>query len=83
MDKRWNVKKKVRIFVFKVSFYCFEFENEDDLIVVLSRGSRKIEDKLMELERWSLEAGYLMKGGIIVDYNKIRQKYKEMKIKSA
>ena len=83
MDKRWNVKKNVRISVFKVSFYCFEFENEEDLIAVLSRGSRKIEDKLLELERWSLEVGHLRKGGIIVDYNKIRQKYKEMKIKSA
>ena len=49
VDRRWIVKKKVRISVLGVSFCCFEFENEEDLTATLLRGLRKIEDKILEL----------------------------------
>lgn len=65
MTKGGNIKKKVRISVLGVSFCCFEFENEEDLTAILSRGPRKIEDKIVELQRWNPEAGCLRKGGIV------------------
>ena len=49
VDRRWNVKKKVRISVLGVSFCCFEFKNEEDLTTILLRGLRKIEDKILKL----------------------------------
>lgn len=46
VNRSWDVKKRARVSYLGTSFCYFEFENEENLDPVLSRGSRNFEDKL-------------------------------------
>ena len=58
----WNLKKSVKVMKLGEPFFLLEFEDEEEAERVLNRGTRRFEDKMLHLERWSEEVG-CMQGG--------------------
>ncbi|RVW92429.1 hypothetical protein CK203_042702 [Vitis vinifera] len=61
----WSLKMAVKVSTFGGALLLFEFEDKSKAERVLVRGSRRIKDNLLHLARWTLEAGCLLKSGVV------------------
>ena len=55
----WNLRKGLRVLSMGGPLMMLEFEDEEEAERTLKRGTRKFKDKVLHLERWSMEAGCL------------------------
>ena len=58
----WNSRKGLRMLSMGGPLMMLEFEDEEDTERTLKRGTRRYKDKVLHLERWSVEAGCLKAG---------------------
>ena len=61
-ERSWNLKKGMKVLKLGGPFMLLEFEDEEEAERVLKRGTRRFKDKVLQLERWSEEAGCLQVG---------------------
>ena len=61
-ERSWNLKKGMKVLKLGGPFMLLEFKDEEEAERVLKRGTRRFKDKVLQLERWSEEAGCLQVG---------------------
>ena len=55
-EHSWNIRKGLKVLSMGGPLMLLEFENEDEAKRTLKRGTRRFKDKVLQLERWSMEA---------------------------
>ena len=55
----WNLKKGMKVLSMGGPFMLLEFKDEEEVERVLKRGTERFKDKVLQLEGWSEEAGWL------------------------
>ena len=58
-ERSWNIKNGMKVLSMGGPFMLLEFKDEEEAERVLKRGTERFKDKVLQLEGWSEEAGWL------------------------
>ena len=61
----WNIRNGLKVKSMGGPFMLLEFEDENEAERTLKRGTRRFNDKVLHLERWSVEAGCSKVGSLV------------------
>ena len=61
-ERSWNIKNGMKVLSMGGPLMLLKFEDEEEAERVLKRGTRRFKDKMIQIERWSEEAGCLKVG---------------------